>query len=489
MSQSAVNEPTNRKVIVVGGGIAGLSAAFYLQQEGKANNAALSITLVDANPKLGGKILTEKVDGFTVEGGPDCFISQKPWAAELAHQLGIQDDLIGTNDHQRKTFVLNKGKLTPLPDGVMLIVPTRIMPFVLSPLITWPGKIRMGLDWFIPRRPGRDDETVGDFVRRRLGSEALDKIAEPLLSGIHVSDPEKQSLLATFPRFRTIEEKHGSLIRGMLAERKAAKARKSAEARPVSLFQSFKQGVGRLTEALETALTDCRLIKDTRVISIARGGEGGYRIELSSGETLTADAVVLATPAYVAAELLAAVGPNTAVMLNAFDYVSTATISLGFRKQDIQKPFMGFGFVNPSTEKRRISACTWTSFKFDHRAPEDHILLRCFVGGPSKEEMVELDDETLIKIARAELVDILDLTAEPVLTRIYRWRKANPQYNLGHMDNVRQTFEACAKELSGIYLTGSTYEGVGIPDCVHQGQQVAKKVMGFISETKAKSYL
>lgn len=485
MSQSAVIEPTNRKVVVVGGGIAGLSAAYYLQQEGKAKNAALSITLVDANPKLGGKILTEKVDGFTVEGGPDCFISQKPWAAELAHRLGIQDDLIGTNDHQRKTFVLNNGKLTPLPDGVMLIIPTRIMPFVLSPLITWPGKIRMGLDWFIPRRPGRDDETVGDFVRRRLGSEALDKIAEPLLSGIHVSDPEKQSLLATFPRFRTIEEKHGSLIRGMLAERKAAKVRKSAGSKPVSLFQSFKQGVSRLTEALETALIDCRLIKDTRVVSIARSGEGGYRIKLSSGETLPADAVVLATPAYVAAELLAPVSPNISGRLNAFDYVSTATISLGFRKQDIQKPFMGFGFVNPGTEKRRISACTWTSFKFDHRAPEDHILLRCFVGGPGKEEMVELDDESLIKIARAELADILDLTAEPVLARIYRWRKANPQYNLGHLDNVHQIFEACARELPGILLTGSAYEGVGIPDCVHQGQKTAGKVMDFLRETKA----
>jgi oxygen-dependent protoporphyrinogen oxidase len=482
MSQAIVREHNHFNITVIGGGIAGLSAAYTLQKEAAAANLAASITLVDAGEKLGGKIVTEQVDGFTIEGGPDCFIRQKPWAAELAHSLGIQSDLMGTNDHQRKVYVLDRGRLTPLPDGVMLIIPTRIMPFVLSPLISWPGKIRMGLDWFIKRRAEPGDETVGNFVRRRLGREALEKIAEPLLSGIHVSDPEKQSLLATFPRFRAIEEKHGSLIRGMLAERKAAQARQSAGAKPGSIFMTFKQGVGRLPQALEAALTDCRILKQTRVESVTRSGGGQYRVELSSGETLSADAVILATPAFVSADLLAALAPQTAGLLRAIDYVSTATISLAFRKQDIQKPFMGFGFVIPGKEKRRISACTWTSYKFDHRAPQDHLLLRCFVGGPGKEHMVDLDDAAMVEVARAELAQILGLQAEPVLTRVYRWHKANPQYNLGHLEHVHSIFETCAGEAPGIRLTGSAYEGVGIPDCVNQGKKAAQAVIQFLQK-------
>lgn len=471
-----------KKVVVVGGGIAGLSAAYHLKQEAAAQNIALDVTLVEADGRLGGKIVTEQVDGFTIEGGPDCFLRQKPWAAELAQSLGLQDDLMGTNDHQRKTYVLNKGRLTPLPDGVMLIIPTRIMPFVLSPLITWPGKIRMGMDWFIAQHKDDSDESVGDFVRRRLGNEALEKIAEPLLSGIHVSDPEKQSLLATFPRFRNIEKKHGSLIRGMLAERKAAAKHRPVNGKPASIFQSFKQGVEHLPKALERALSDCQIIKGRRVTAIRREGQGRYGVALGNGDWLAADAVILATPAYNAAEVLQGISPAIAERLCAIPYVSTATISMAFRRQDIQKPFMGFGFVVPRKEKRDISACTWSSFKFDRRAPEGHLLLRCFVGGPGKEAMVDLDDAELIAVARKELGDILGLHAEPVLTRIYRWRKANPQYEVGHLERVRELFAACRAETPGIYLTGSAYEGVGIPDCVNQGKKAAAEVMQYLQK-------
>ncbi len=484
MISSVVAEKAIRRVVIVGGGIAGLSTAYYLQQAAAADGNAISITLVEESPTLGGKLVTEKIDDFIVEGGPDCFITQKPWAAELAHSLGIENELIGTNDHQRRVFVVKRGKLTPLPDGVMLIIPTRIMPFVLSPLISWPGKIRMGLDWFIPPRPNNGDESVAQFVRRRLGREALERIAEPLLSGIHVTDPEKQSLLATFPRFRSIEEKYGSLIRGMLAERKVAKARMSPGTRSGSIFQSFKQGVGQLVAALETALAECRLIKGTRVVSITRGEGETYRVGLDTSETLFADTVVMATPAYVTAKLLNPLSQNIAAILSTFEYVSTATITLAFPKWEINKPFMGFGFICPEKERRRISACTWSSLKFNHRSPEDHVLLRCFVGGPGKEEMVELDDAQLIHIALEELADLLDLTAEPVLTRVYRWRKANPQYHVGHLEKVRQTFDLCIKELPGIYLTGSAYEGVGIPDCIHQGNKAAQRIIQFLNQER-----
>ncbi len=478
-------ERTTPSVVVIGGGITGLAAAYYLQQAAAGQNMNLSITLVEAGQRLGGKIVTDHLDGFTIDGGPDCFIRQKPWAVELAHSLGIQGDLLGTTDDQHKVYVLNNGRLTPLPDGVMLIIPTRITPFVLSPLITWPGKIRMGLDWFIPRRTDGGDESVANFVRRRLGREALEKIAEPLLSGIHVSDPEKQSLLATFPRFHTIEEKHASLIRGMLAERRTSQTKPRPAAKPDSIFMTFKQGLGRLPQALETALKGCRLIKGRRMVSLDRNERGSYVVMLSDKEMLQVDALILAAPAYDAADLVGRLAPKTAAFLDTIEYVSTGTISLAYRKQDIRRPFTGFGFMIPKQEKRKISACTWTSYKFDERAPQDHLLLRCFVGGPGKEDVLDLDDEQLIRAACSELAGILGLTAAPVLTRIYRWRKAHPQYNLGHLDLVSDVFKACGEEVPGVFLAGSAYDGVGIPDCVKQGKKAAMSVVQYLQKETA----
>lgn len=482
MRRSPAAQRASASLVVIGGGITGLSAAYALQQQASAQQLNVSITLVEESQRLGGKIVTDQVDGFTVEGGPDCFLRQKPWAAQLAHSLGIQEDLVGTNDRQRKIYVLSDGRLTALPDGVMLIIPTRVTPFVLSHLISWPGKMRMGLDWFIPRHKGAADESVADFVRRRLGREALEKIAGPLLSGVHVSDAEKQSLLATFPRFRSIEEKHGSLIRGMLAERKHARAFLATGKRPGSIFMSFKQGLGRLPQALEAALTGCRLIKGKGVVSIARCDPGGYLVRLSDSETLSADALILTTPANDAADLLLPIAPDSAAMLQDIEYVSTATVSLAYRKADIRRPFMGFGFVVSLRDKRGISACTWSSYKFDQRAPVDHLLLRCFLGGPGQENVLDQDDEYLVQAARGELADILGLDAAPVLKRIYRWPKAHPQYNLGHLDHVKRIFDLCSEETPGIFLAGAAYLGVGVPDCVRQGEEAAKSVLQYLSK-------
>jgi oxygen-dependent protoporphyrinogen oxidase len=467
-------------ITVVGGGITGLAAAWQLQQLVRAQNLPYVIHLVEAADRLGGKIITEQIDGLTIEGGPDCFIRQKPYAAELAAAVGLKDELIDTNDHQRKTYVVNKGKLTPLPDGVMLIVPTRIMPFVTSPLISWPGKIRMGMDFFVPPFKGADDESVAQFVKRRLGTEALEKIAEPLLSGIHVSDPETQSLLATFPRFRNLEQKYGNLIKGMLVERKRGAAARKNGQKPASVFQSLRGGMSQLTATLEKALVDCIIHKGTRVTRLEQM-DGQYQLTLSSGETLHSDAVILAIPAFQAASLLRPLHLAAAVELDRINYVSTATISMAFRKSEIAQPFMGFGMVVPRQEKRKISACTWSSFKFNHRAPDDLLLLRCFVGGPGKEAMVDLSDEELIQTVREELKDLLELDAKPVMSRIYRWVKANPQYDLGHLERVGRIFNEVNTHLPGIFLTGSAYEGVGVPDCVRQGRETAKKVFTFLN--------
>src|SRR5574340_1098323 len=304
-------ESNKRKSTVVGGGISGLAAAYEIQRQAREENLPVTVTLIEAENRLGGKILTENIDGSTVEGGPDCFIRQKPYAANLSSAVGLKDELIGTNDDKRKTYVVNNGKLTPLPEGVMLIIPTKIKPFVTSSLFTWPGKIRMGMDFFIPPFKGSDDETVSRFVRRRLGDEALEKLAEPLLSGIHVSDPETQSLLATFPRFREMEQKHGNLIKGMLAERKLAAKHRPNGSKPASIFQSLRGGLGQLPAALD-----------------------GYRLILDNGLTIDSDAVILAIPSYQAAALLQPLSQKAATALYTIKYVSTATISLGYLKTD-----------------------------------------------------------------------------------------------------------------------------------------------------------
>lgn len=479
-------ESSPKRVVIIGGGITGLAAAYAIQEEARASGQPVSFILVEAESRLGGKIISDRMDGFTVEGGPDCFIRQKPWASELAIKLGLEDELIGTNDHQRKVYVLSGGKLKTLPDGVMLIVPTRIMPFATSSLISWPGKLRMGLDLIIPRRGGDDDESVGDFVRRRLGNEALEKIAEPLMSGIHVSDPEQQSLLATFPRFRNIEVNHGSLIKGMLAERKRAgvkngKAHPAAPSKiPATLFVTLKSGLEKLVDAIAEHLDDGEIIVGQAAAALSRENDG-YLLRLENGREIEADAVIMATPAYASAGLLRGIDPQVAEMLDAIRYVSTATVSLAFRKQDIKKPFMGHGLVIPKTEQRKISACTWTSFKFNHRAPDDHLMLRCFVGGPWHEDQVDLSDEEILALVRSELKDLLEIDAEPVLSRIYRWHKSNPQYDVGHLERVKEAKAALRSQDSGLFITGSAYEGVGVPDCVHQGQQTARQVMEFLA--------
>jgi oxygen-dependent protoporphyrinogen oxidase len=472
-------------VAIVGGGISGLATAYYLQRHAAEANRPLRYTLIERSPSAGGKIVTEHIHGygdapFVVEGGPDSFITQKPWALQLARELGLQERLLGTNDHLRKTFVLNKGKPVPLPDGVLLIVPTRFAPFALSPLISPLGKLRMALDYFIPKRDGDEDETLADFVRRRLGDEALDKIAEPLLSGIYNAEAEKQSLLATFPRFREIEKKHGSLIRGMLAARSSSAAKPPASpgaqtAKPISAFISFRDGARELVDALLPKLTgEIRLDSEVSAITkLASSTPSRYQLSLSDGSVIHATHVVLATPAFVSAQLLGELAPDAAKLLAAIRYVSTGTLSLGYRRDEVSHPLNGFGVVIPRSEKRPINAITWSSTKFSHRAPSDHVLIRVFFGGSRNPQMVERSDEDLLAIARRELHALLGIDAMPVLHRLFRWHNATPQYDVGHLARVG-AIEAALPP--AIHVTGSPYRGIGIPDCVHQAQMSAEQL-------------
>ncbi|HEX2621459.1 MAG TPA: protoporphyrinogen oxidase [Phototrophicaceae bacterium] len=457
-------------IVVIGGGISGLSAAWFLQKMG------VHYSLLEASDRWGGKVLTEQVNEFTdtpfvIEAGPDSFLTQKPWALQLARDLGLSDQLVSINNRGRNTYMLHRGKPIALPDGFQLIIPTKLMPFLRSPLLSLPGKLRMALDWLILARPGDDDETLAGFIRRRFGDEALDKIAEPLLSGIYNAESDKQSLLATFPRFRQLEREHGSLIRGTLKTRQAASA--SAPKTPTPPFMTLKGGTQELIESLVNQLTgDLQL--QTRVTAIESLPDQRYRVTTDSGETLEADAILVTTPAYVTAQLLRPLKPKVADQLATIRHVSTGTISLAFKAADITLPLQGFGLVIPKSEQRPINAVTISSLKFDHRAPDGYILMRVFFGGSRSPQTMRLDDEHLLQVIRQELRSILNIDAEPLFHRIYRWYEANPQYDVNHLKLVNQIETGLP---AGMYVTGCAFRGVGMPDCVYQAQQTVAKLL------------
>jgi oxygen-dependent protoporphyrinogen oxidase len=474
------------QVVVIGGGIAGLSAAYALQERARVARIPLACTLIEARERLGGVILTERVDDFVIEAGPDSLLTQKPWGLELCQTLGLRDRLIGTNDRQRKIYVLWGGRLQPLPEGLMLIVPTRFGPLLRSPLLSWPGKIRMGLEYFLPARRSNGDESLAGFVRRRLGREALDKIADPLLAGIYAGSSGDLSLLATFPRLRELERTYGGLIRGALAQRRALRQASSTDGHPtMALFMAPRGGMTEIVEALSGRLDQAVLRLGTPVHRVTPHGDDaagprGYVVHLDDATTLQAEAVVFATPAHVTAGLIEGFHPRLAAALRAIPYVSSATISLAFRRRDVAHPLDGFGFLVGKHEGRRIMAATWTSTKFPHRVPPGAVLIRSFVGGAAGEALVRLDDAALIQLVREELGTILRLTAAPLLARVFRWERANPQYLVGHSERV-DAMEQLLTPYPGLLLVGSAYRGVGVPDCIHQGNQAAERLLAALA--------
>jgi oxygen-dependent protoporphyrinogen oxidase len=474
-------------VTIIGGGIAGLATAFYLQKNSQAAGQNIDYTLIESAPRFGGKIDTSIEDGFIVEGGPDSFVTIKPWGTQLCRDLGLEDELIPTNDHRRNIFVLKNGKLVKFPGGYRLTIPTEFIPFALSPLISPLGKLRMGMDLFIPPRKTDDDESLASFIRRRLGGEALDRIAAPIMAGIYVADPERLSMRSTFPQFMQMEQDHGSLIRAM---QKAKKQRAAAQPpstngqnghKPTAMFTSLKGGMYGLVETLVNRLSG-ELRPGQRVTSLRRTG-ANFEVTVESMttrtiETLVTDAVVIATPAYVAAQLVAPLNDELAAMLREIRYVSTATVSLGFKQADLpaSETLDGFGFMIPRSEKRKILACTWSSTKFNHRAPEAGALVRVFVGGDGKEQLLDLPDNELVALVQSELADIMGLTAQPAITRIYRWPKGNAQYDVGHLERITQ-IESVAASVPGLYFTGSAFRGIGIPDCVKSALATVDKIL------------
>jgi oxygen-dependent protoporphyrinogen oxidase len=467
-------------VVVVGGGITGLSAAFYLERAAQAAGLPLRYTLIEAAPRLGGKLQTERIElpepgagGFLVEAGPDSFVTSKPWGLELVRELGLESQLIGTNPARRRVYVLVRGRPCPMPEGMQLGVPTRWLPFLRSPVLSPLGKLRVALDLIIPPRRGDGDETLGSFIRRRLGAEALDRIAEPLLAGIYNAESDRQSLLATFPQFREMELKYGSLIRGMLAARARATGRSGGSA-----FVALRSGMGELVAALAARLNG-RVLLGRRVegITYRSGTVQPYQVHLDDGEALVADAVVLAASARAAASLVEHFEPGLAAALRQIRYVSTATVSLAYREPAPAAFRDGYGLIIPRSEGRRINALTLVSHKFEGRAPEGYLLVRAFVGGSRNPQALSLDDAVLVALVRQEVEALLGLCGEPLLARVYRWLESSPQYDAGHLDRVAELEARCPP---GLFLAGSSYRGVGIPDCIRQGKECAQQVVRFL---------
>lgn len=458
-----------RRIAIIGGGIAGLAAAFRVVELSRERSQPVLLRLFEAGSRVGGNITTERAGHFLVEGGPDSFLTEKPWAVSLVRRLGLENEVVGTREELRRTFVVHAGRLHALPEGFLLLAPTEWLPLVTSGLFSWPGKLRMGLDLVLPRRTSEQDESLSSFVSRRLGREALERVAQPLVGGIYTANPDQLSLQATMPRFHEMERVHGSVIRAMRSQRaKAASASSVSSGARWSLFASFRDGMQRLVDRLVAALPAEVVRCDARVESVTRSG---HRWRLGGrGEF---DDVIFATPAFETARLLRSLDAGSAAELDAIAYASSATVTLAYRREEIPHPLDGFGFVVPRIEGHSILAATFSSLKYPGRAPAEWVLIRAFVGGALQPETLRLDDSDLLLAVRRDLMALLGISVQPSIKRIFRYHRAMPQYGVGHLDRVAR-IEAAVASLTGVHLAGSAYRGVGIPDCIHSGEAAAE---------------
>ena len=457
---------------MVGGGITGLAAAHRL------TGAGADVVAVESSPRFGGKVHTEQVDGFLVEAGPDSFVAAKQVVLELAAELGIEEEVISSRPDNRGSYVYSNGRLHALPEGLLLMAPSRLGPVLRSALLSWGGKLRLLGDLVLPRGGDAGDESLESFVERRLGHQVLERIAQPLVAGIHAAEPDTMSLAASFPRFLEMERTHRSLI---LAAKRAA--REAPPTGGVSYFASFKDGMGALTAALLAALGDADLRPGAEVEGLSRS-PAGIRLSLTDTTEITADAVILALPASAAGRLLASTSPEAAAAVSEIRQVSSAVVTLGYRTAGLPR-LHGYGFVVPSVERRRITGVTYTSQKWDGRSPgPDWSLIRAFVGGADGQQLAVADHDRLVATARDELASLAGITAQPALVRSQSWQGGFHQYTLGHLERVSRA-ESALSAHPGLYLAGGAFHGIGLNECIDSGRRAADAALGFLSANQA----
>jgi oxygen-dependent protoporphyrinogen oxidase len=461
-----------KRVAIIGGGISGLSAAFSLEQE-RRQGAQLEYTIFESNSRFGGVIHTERVDDCLLEAGPDSFLTEKPWAANLCRELGLGDQLIGSNDAERRTYILVKGRLIPIPDGLIFMIPTRLASTFLSSLFSWPTKLRILREWFY--RPGRDDSdvTVADFVQRHYGREMVERVADPLLSGVYGGSADELSVQSVLQRFVQMEAVHGSLGKAMVAMRKVHGARK-----PAPLFTSLKNGMQQMVDGLlaRIPLAARRLNSPVETVK----PESGKWLVVSGQRTEEFDSVIISTPAYVASGMLR--NTELGAELAAIAYSSSVTVVLAYDQKVRAALPPGFGFLVARTENRRVLAATFVHNKFPHRAPDDRALIRCFLGGTRDDAILQSSEDEIQSLVRRELEQILGIQANPLFVRIHKWNGSMAQYNVGHDARIARVRDLVA-QLPGLALAGNAYSGIGVPDCVRSGSEAAEKILTDLAIT------
>ena len=484
-----------KRIIVIGAGASGLGAAFKIRRAAQAGHD-VDVVVLERESVVGGKLRTDVITDdegrrFVVDGGSDAFLTSKPAVARVAKLAGIFDDITPSCDENKKTLIVKNGRLIEMPDGIMMFAPTKLIPLATTSLYSWAAKFRMALDLVRPRKvrwaegeTAQDhDETLESFVVRRMGREALDRLAEPLVGGVHASDPREMSLAATFPNLLEMEQKFGSLILGFLDQRKMVEAMRKKYppkpgAKPRTFFSSFKSGMSQLTETMADTVGRERIRTGVTVTGIGRT-DGGYSVSLEGGEVITGDAVIVATEAWAASELLTPLEPVIGELIGAIPCSTSATVPMAFRAEDCPFDTKWFGILCPLVEKKSVLAVTLSSSKWPERAPEGTVLLRGFVGGPVNQAVMEKSDEELAEIVRTQIAEMLGMKpdVQPIFTRVYRWTGGMPQYTIGHLDRI-DALEAAVAATSGLAVAGGGYRGVGIPNCIESGERAVSKVLG-----------
>lgn len=463
-----------QRIAIVGGGITGLSAAYYLQKEIEKHDLPYEIKLIEASPDFGGKIKTVRRDGFIIERGPDSFLERKRPTIKLIEALGMEDQLVRNGTGQ--SYVLVKNKLHKIPPGSFMGIPVQMEPFVFSSLFSLRGKLRGAMDLVLPKGKPVADQSLGHFFRRRFGNEIVDNLIEPLLGGIYSGNMDDMSLMATFPNFYALEQKYGSLIKGLKAT--MPKPTKSKSKKP-GAFLAFRNGFESLVEELVQQINPDTLLANTKVDHIEKK-DTGYHLLLSNGEVYMADAIMMTTPHFVLPKVLSQY--DFFNVFNDIPVTSVANVALAFDASAIKQDIDGTGYVISRKSGTRITACTWTNKKWPTTTPPGKVLLRSYVGKPDDQGIVDLSDEEITAIVLKDLGRTMKITKDPEFTVITRWKHARPQYTVGHLDRLTEVRRQIGEQLPGLFLAGSSYEGVGIPDCIQQGEDAVGQILEFLAK-------